>query len=207
MSEMPKQRVVFASGNTGKARELKALFAELFGETVELLLQGELGVESVEETGTTFEDNAVLKARHAAAATGLPSLADDSGIEVDALGGEPGVYSARYAGAQASDQDNVRKLLEELGEVEGDARSARFRCVLAYVRDAADAEPLLASGSWEGIIASEPSGKGGFGYDPVFIDGASGQTAAELPPGVKNARSHRGKAMNRMRELLGASGL
>ena len=189
-------RIVFATGNAGKARELRALL----GDTVELVLQGELGIEGAEETGTTFEENALLKARHAAAASGLPALADDSGIEVDALDGAPGVYSARYAGAGASDEDNLNKLLQALeGETQ---RAARFRCVLAYVRSADDPDPILAAGAWEGRIAERPSGTNGFGYDPVFIDAESGRCAAELPPEVKNARSHRGRALAVLRDKL-----
>ena len=151
-------KVVFASGNAGKAREVRALFSDVFGDSVELVLQGDLGVTEAEETGDTFVDNALLKARHAARATGLPALADDSGIEVDALDGRPGVYSARYAGAAATDSDNINKLLAELEAVPAPQRTARFRCVLAYVNDAHDRDPLLADGAWEGSIASEPSG-------------------------------------------------
>lgn len=189
-------KIVFASGNAGKVREIK----QMLGDRVELVLQGDLGIEGAEETGTTFEENALLKARHAAAAAGLPALADDSGIEVDALGGEPGVYSARYAGADASDTDNLQKLLREMQGK--DQRSARFRCVLAFVRDADDPEPVLAKGSWEGSIATVPSGEGGFGYDPIFIDADSGVTSAELSPAQKNARSHRGKALIELSRLL-----
>ncbi|MEJ2139552.1 MAG: RdgB/HAM1 family non-canonical purine NTP pyrophosphatase [Gammaproteobacteria bacterium] len=202
---MPRpQRIVFASGNAGKAREIRALFAELYGDAVELVLQGDLGIESVEETGTTFLENALLKARHAAAASGLPALADDSGIEVDALDGAPGVYSARFAGVDATDLDNVARLLDELRDVDDADRSARFRCVLAFVRSAADSSPLIAEGAWEGTIARAPAGDGGFGYDPVFIDNASGLRAAELPPATKNARSHRGHALRALRGLLPA---
>jgi XTP/dITP diphosphohydrolase len=201
------KRIVFASGNAGKAREVCALFHELFGDDVELVLQGELGVMEVEETGTTFVANALLKARHAAAVTGLPALADDSGLEVDALDGKPGVYSARYAGAGASDGANVAKLLLDLQAVPADQRAARFRCVLAYVRDAADPQPVVADGSWEGSIAVAATGKSGFGYDPVFIDGHSGRTAAELSAAEKNVRSHRGQALAGLRGLLPAAGI
>lgn len=189
-------KVVFASGNAGKVREIK----QMLGDRFELVLQGDLGIEGAEETGTTFEENALLKARHAAAAAGLPALADDSGIEVDALGGEPGVYSARYAGEGASDTDNLQKLLREM---EGkDQRSARFRCVLAFVRSAEDPEPVIAEGAWEGSIATAPAGAGGFGYDPIFIDADSGVTSAELSPADKNSRSHRGKALVELSALL-----
>jgi XTP/dITP diphosphohydrolase len=198
------KRIVFASGNAGKAREVRALFQELFGDEIELVLQGELGVAEVEETGTTFVANALLKARHAAAVTGLPALADDSGLAVDALDGKPGVYSARYAGVGASDSANVAKLLLDLQAVPADQRAAQFRCVLAYVRAAADPEPVIAEGAWQGSIASAATGGSGFGYDPVFIDSQSGRTAAELSAAEKNARSHRGQALASFRELLGA---
>jgi XTP/dITP diphosphohydrolase len=189
-------RVVFASGNAGKAREIRAML----GDRVDLVLQGELGIEGAEETGTTFTENALLKARHAAAASGLPALADDSGIAVDALDGAPGVYSARYAGADASDADNLEKLLREMTGRED--RAARFVCVLAYVNSADDPEPVIAEGAWEGTLAHAPAGQGGFGYDPIFIDPESGVTSAELPPETKNDRSHRGKALVRLREML-----
>ncbi len=204
---MAIRQIVFASGNAGKAREICALFKELFGSDVELLLQGQLGVESVEETGVTFRDNALLKARHAAAVTGLPALADDSGIEVDALNGAPGVYSSRFAGVDASDQDNVEKLLSDLRDTPVAKRTARFRCVLVYVRDPADPAPLVADGVWEGAIAGQQSGADGFGYDPIFVDADSGMTAAELSPEQKNARSHRGKALLQLRSQLSTAGL
>ncbi len=184
-------RIVFASANAGKAREIEALL----GETFEIILQGKLGIESVEETGTTFEANSLLKAQHAAAASGLPALADDSGIEVDALKGEPGVYSSRYAGEGASDTDNLQKLLDEMKAVPDEQRTARFRCVLTFLRSATDTQPLVVEGCWEGTIAHAPSGKEGFGYDPICIDAESGITSAQLEPAEKNARSHRGKAL------------
>lgn len=196
------KRIVFASSNPGKAREIRALLQDIYGADVELLLQSELGIASVEETGATFSENALLKARHAAATSGLPALADDSGIEVDALDGAPGVRSARFAGINASDQDNVDKLLRDLLAVPETKRTARFRCVLAYVRSGNDSAPLMASGSWEGNIATARRGSGGFGYDPVFIDTISGLTAAELTPAQKNARSHRGKALAELRNFL-----
>ena len=191
-------RIVFASGNAGKAREIGAMF----GSSVEVLLQADLGIEAVEETGTTFAANSLLKARHAAAVSGLPALADDSGIEVDALDGAPGIYSSRYAGVEASDTDNVNKLLNALVDVPDEQRTARFRCVLTLIRDTHDPEPLIAEGCWEGHIAHSVSGEGGFGYDPVFIDGQSGITAARLSSEQKNARSHRGKALQVLREML-----
>lgn len=196
----PRQRIVFASGNAGKARELEAMLDEAF----EIVLQGDLGIAPVEETGTTFEANSLLKARHAAQVSGLPALADDSGIEVDALDGAPGVYSARYAGAGASDSDNLQKLLDDMQGVPEEKRGARFRCVLTFVRSAEDAAPLIADGRWEGSIAQLPSGDGGFGYDPVFIDADTGVTSAAMPAAEKNARSHRGKALQELRRMLAA---
>lgn len=192
------RRIVLATGNRGKARE----FAAMLGPDWEICLQSELGVKPVAETGDSFAANALIKARHAAAATGLPALADDSGLEVDALDGAPGVLSARYAGAAAGDADNLRLLLERMAAVPADRRTARFRCVLAYVRGAEDPAPLLAEGSWEGRIATAARGAAGFGYDPIFEDGASGLTAAELPAERKNALSHRGQALRALRELL-----
>jgi len=192
---MPK-RIVFASGNAGKVREISAML----GDSVELVLQAELGIEGAEETGKTFAENALLKARHAAELSGLPALADDSGIAVDALDGEPGVYSARYAGIDASDADNLNKLLDNMQGK--DNRAARFICVLAYVRSADDPDPVLAEGRWEGSIAKEPAGQGGFGYDPIFVDAEAGVTSAELSAQEKNQRSHRGKALADLRRLL-----
>jgi XTP/dITP diphosphohydrolase len=199
------ERIVFASGNAGKAREIRALLQSIYGAQIDLILQSELGIASIEETGATFRENALLKARHAAAVSGLPALGDDSGIEVDALNGAPGVRSARFAGPDASDQDNVAKLLGDMQTVPDSRRTARFRCVLAYVRSAEDSAPLVASGTWEGSIGTARRGAGGFGYDPVFIDAASGRAAAELSPGEKNARSHRGKALAELQRLLAAS--
>ncbi len=186
------QSLVLATGNAGKQRELAAL---LQGRGLQLLRQTELGVTSVEETGTTFEANALLKARHAAAATGLPALADDSGLEVDALGGAPGVYSARYAGEHAGDAANTALLLQRLQGVEFAARTARFRCVIVLVRDANDAAPLIASGCWEGHIALTPAGDGGFGYDPVFVPQGGAVTISQLDEVAKNQASHRGQAL------------
>jgi XTP/dITP diphosphohydrolase len=193
-------RLVLATGNRGKVREMAAILADL---GLEVIAQNELGVVPVEETGTTFEANALLKARHAAAATGCAALADDSGLEVDALDGAPGVYSARYAGPGATDEANNDKLLAALEGVPA-PRRARYRCVLAFVRDAADPEPLIASGSWEGEITSAPRGSGGFGYDPLFVVAGdpAGRTAALLDPPEKNRISHRAKALAELRERL-----
>jgi len=195
-------RIVFASANAGKAREIEALL----GDEFEVILQGELGIESAAETGTTFEANSLLKAQHAAAASGLPALADDSGIEVDALNGAPGVYSSRYAGEGASDADNLHKLLKEMQAVPDEQRTARFRCVLTFLRSATDTKPLVVDGRWEGSIARAPSGSEGFGYDPIFIDAESGVISAQLEPAQKNARSHRGKALAKLRHLIAANG-
>jgi XTP/dITP diphosphohydrolase len=197
---MNGRRVVFASGNPGKLKE----FQTLLGDRLTLVPQSEFGIDGVEETGTTFAENALLKARHAAAVSGLPAIADDSGIEVDALGGAPGVRSARYAGEDADDDANNRKLLDELADVRGDARSARFRAVVVFVAEPDDPDPLIADGRWEGFIAHSPRGRNGFGYDPLFFDGTSHCTSAELDPAAKNARSHRGKAIAMLRKLLDA---
>ena len=185
-------RVVLASSNSGKLRELASLLAP-FG--FDLVAQTVLGVETPPEIGQTFADNALLKARHAAEATNLPSLADDSGIEVDALGGRPGVYSARYAGEGASDQDNLRKMLGELRDVLPGKRTARYQCVIAFVETASDPEPIIASGTWEGTLIGDPRGLGGFGYDPIFVPRGFDRTAAELDPAEKNSLSHRGQAL------------
>jgi XTP/dITP diphosphohydrolase len=184
--------VVLASANPGKQREFAALLA---AHGVELVLQSQLGIASIAETGTTFEANALLKAHHAALASGLPALADDSGLEVDALAGRPGVHSARYAGEAASDQENNLKLLAELRGVAEIGRTARYRCVLALVRGPGDAAPLVASGSWPGSIATAPAGEQGFGYDPLFIPQGLQRSAAQLPSDLKNRLSHRSQAL------------
>jgi len=185
-------RVVLASSNKGKLRELAALLAPL---GYDVIAQSTLGIETPPETGDTFTANALLKARHAAAASTLPSLADDSGIEVDALGGRPGIYSARYAGEGASDEDNLRKMLREMDGVAAGRRSARYQCVIAFVSAADDPHPILAAGTWEGTLITAPRGLGGFGYDPIFIPSGFDRTAAELDPAEKNSLSHRGQAL------------
>lgn len=192
-------RWVLASGNPGKLRELRALTDGL-GWTI--LPQDELGVSSPAETASTFVENALIKARHAARRTGLPAIADDSGLLVDALGGAPGIHSARYAGPQADDRANVAKLLEALGAVPPTARAARFYCVIVALTHAGDPAPVVAAGQWRGRIALEPAGAGGFGYDPVFFDPDLGATAAELPAATKNRVSHRGIALRRLRDAL-----
>jgi XTP/dITP diphosphohydrolase len=195
-------RIVLASGNPGKLQELAALLAPL-GLTV--LTQTSLGVESVEETGDSFAANAHLKARHAALITGLPALADDSGIEVDALHGRPGVRSARYAGEHASDSENLHKLLDELHAVPAGQRAARYQCVIALVRSASDPQPLLAKGTWEGTIVTAARGAGGFGYDPIFQPRGFECTAAQLSAAQKNAVSHRAQALRELMKHLSAN--
>ena len=195
------RRLVLATGNRGKAWEIGAML----GPGWEVLLQSDCGVRPIEETGASFLENALLKARHAAAATGLPALADDSGLEVDALGGAPGVRSARYAGPGAGDGKNVDRLLAELAQIPDSGRAARFHCVLAYVRGPGDEHPIIAEGRWEGRITRSPRGSSGFGYDPVFEDPGSGLTAAEMTPAMKNERSHRGQALRALRQRLSIS--
>jgi len=192
---MPR-RVVMASGNAGKIREIRRL---LDGLAIEVVPQSEFGIPEAEETGTSFAANSLIKARHASRLTGLPAIADDSGLCVDALDGRPGVYSARYAGPGATDAQNVDKLLQELSGVE--TRSAAFRCVATFVADP-EAEPIVAEGAWHGDILNERRGDGGFGYDPVFLDRESGRAAAELTADEKNARSHRGQALRLLAERL-----
>ncbi|MBW8192658.1 XTP/dITP diphosphatase [Neiella marina] len=190
---------VLATGNPGKVAELAAMLAPL---NIELRPQSDFQVTEVAETGTTFVENAIIKARHAAALTGLPAIADDSGLEVDALNGAPGVYSARYAGEHANDSDNVSKLISELANTEDNKRSARFRCVLVFMRHAADPTPLICQGTWQGQIAQQAFGEGGFGYDPVFIPHGQNTTAAQMTKAEKNAVSHRGQALAQLTELL-----
>ncbi len=192
-------KIVLASSNVGKLRELAALLAPLGHE---LVPQSAFGIETPPETGTTFVENALLKAHHAAAQSGLPALADDSGIEVDALGGRPGVCSARYAGEGATDRDNLERMLDELRGVDAARRTARYRCVIVLVRGADDADPLIAQGSWEGRILTAPRGTGGFGYDPIFQPEGLAVTAAELSQEEKNARSHRGQALRALTAKL-----
>ena len=193
------EKVVLATGNKKKVAELNALLADLDYAVVP---QSEFNVESVPETGTTFVENAIIKARHAARVTGLPAIADDSGIEVDALLGRPGVYSARYAGEDASDEDNLEKLLEDMNGVPAVLRSARYWCVLVYMRHADDPTPIICQASWEGSLATEPTGENGFGYDPIFNVPDLDCTAAELDPATKNSLSHRGKALAQLVKAL-----
>jgi XTP/dITP diphosphohydrolase len=196
-------RVVLASANPGKLRELAALLAPL---SLELIPQQQLGIASAVETGSTFLDNALLKARHAAQRAQLPALADDSGLEVSALDGRPGVQSARYAGENASDSENLLLLLAQLKDVPDAQRQARYQCVIVLVRSAADAAPLIARGSWSGRIARQPRGAGGFGYDPVFVPHGEERSAAQLTQAQKNAVSHRGQALAALVAMLEGSG-
>lgn len=193
------QRMVLASGNAGKLRELRQLLA---GADIELVAQGELGVSDAEETATTFVENALLKARHAARITGLPALADDSGLCVDALDGAPGLYSARFAGTHGDHAANNAKLLRLLDGRPPEARGAFFICVLALLRHADDPAPLIAEGRWRGRILDAPRGAHGFGYDPLFLPEGQTLGAAELDDALKNRLSHRGQALARLRDAL-----
>ncbi len=193
-------RIVLATSNPGKVQELNSL---LTGLEMEVVPQSTLRVPDIPETGLSFVENAILKARHASSHTGLPAIADDSGLEVDALKGAPGIYSARYAGTQASDQENVAKLLDELREVPTPRRTARFICLLVYLRHSHDPTPVICQGAWEGRITDTPRGDSGFGYDPVFLSPTADKTAAELPPAIKNRMSHRGKALAKLVKALG----
>jgi XTP/dITP diphosphohydrolase len=196
-------RVVLASGNPGKLRELAALLAPF---SLQLEAQSDFGIHPAAETGTTFVENALLKAHHAARHAHLPALADDSGLEVDALGGRPGVWSARFAGEGASDTQNLRQLLAELQDVPDGFRQARYQCVIVWARSVGDQAPLIAHGTWEGNIARAPRGQGGFGYDPVFVPVGGQRTAAELSDAEKNAVSHRGQALRALIAMLEQAG-
>ena len=185
-------KIVLASGNKGKLREFNQVLGAM---DVEVVPQSDFNVSDADETGLSFVENAILKARHAAKITGLPALADDSGLEVDALQGAPGIYSARFSGAGASDANNNAKLLAELDGLPAEKRSARFRCLLVFMRHADDPTPLICQGTWEGFITEQPSGTNGFGYDPLFLIPELDKASAELPPEQKNVLSHRGQAV------------
>lgn len=187
--------IVLASNNPGKLREIRAL---LDGSPLTCQAQDELGVSSVEETGLTFIENALIKARHAAEQTGYAAIADDSGLCVDALSGAPGIYSARFAGQGATDEENLQKLLSSLAQVPAEDRTARFQCVIVYLRHEKDPAPVVCQGTWEGVITNTPRGENGFGYDPVFLVPELGQTAAELSSDIKNQHSHRGQAVRQL---------
>ncbi|MCJ8320040.1 MAG: XTP/dITP diphosphatase [Colwellia sp.] len=191
--------IVLATGNKGKVKELASLLAE---HNINIVPQSDFKVADVDETGTTFVENAIIKARHAAEITGMPAIADDSGLAVDALGGAPGVYSARFAGEDASDDDNTNKLLSALVEVDDDKRSARFHCVLVYMQSSEDPTPIICHGVWEGSICREKHGEQGFGYDPIFWQENLQLTSAQLPRELKNKLSHRGKALAQLVPLL-----
>ena len=197
----PTRRLVIATGNVGKLREFRCLLA---GMPFELTSSAELGLSSPEETAATFLANALLKARHAASLSGSAAIADDSGLEVDALNGAPGIYSARYAGAGADDAANNAKLMRALAGLPQEQRGARYRCALVFVENAADAAPVVAEADWDGFILDAPRGGGGFGYDPYFWLPDLRKTAAELKPSEKNRLSHRGKAMRALRDQLAA---
>lgn len=192
MREMETHRVVLASGNPGKLREFNELLA---ASGFSLVRQSDFGIEPPAETGRTFLENALIKARNAAAASGLPAIADDSGIEVDALDGAPGVHSARFAGEHASDEANLAKLLAALKDLPADARTARYRCVIAFIGSDRDAQPVVGEGVWEGHIIATRRGQGGFGYDPSFVPLGEARTVAEMTAEDKNRQSHRGQAM------------
>lgn len=192
-------RIVLASSNRGKLNELQYL---LGSERFEIIVQTDLGVPDAEETGLTFVENAIIKARNACEHTGLPSIADDSGIEVDALNGQPGIYSARFSGPGANDTRNNEKLLVELGNTPIAQRTARYQCVLVYMRHAQDPTPIICQASWEGQILETPQGEGGFGYDPLFYIPSLQCSAAELPKEEKNRISHRGQALRQLVEKL-----
>ena len=193
--------LVLATGNQGKVKELAQMLSPL---DINVVPQSDFNVSSVPETGTTFVENAIIKARHAAKVTGLPAIADDSGLEVDALNGAPGVYSARFAGDDATDQDNIDKLLIELGD--NPIRSARFWCVLVLMRHSDDPTPLICSASWEGQITQAQDGQGGFGYDPIFYVSELDCTSAQLTKEQKNAISHRGQALKSLLSELKLKG-
>jgi XTP/dITP diphosphohydrolase len=193
------QRYVLASGNPGKVREINEI---LSGLDILVVAQSEFTIPEAEETGLSFVENAILKARHAAKQTGLPAIADDSGIEVDALKGAPGIYSARYAGVGASDQKNLEKLLSAIKDVPEQQRTARFQCLMVFMQHASDPTPIICQGTWEGRILEQPSGNNGFGYDPVFWVPEQGCTAAQLSAEQKNSLSHRGKALQQLLNAL-----
>ena len=195
------KKIVLASNNPGKTREFNQLFAKI---DLEIVAQSVYSVPEIEETGLSFVENAILKARNAAKHTGLAAIADDSGLEVDALHGAPGIYSARYAGRDTNDQKNLQKLLHDLQACGTSNRAARFQCLLVYLRHADDPTPLICQGTWEGSISDTPRGQHGFGYDPLFFIASEGCTSAELSPERKNAVSHRGKALTCLLQKLTA---
>jgi len=194
-------KIVLASNNKGKVREFSEMLSSL---NMEVLPQATFNIDDADETGLTFVENAIIKARHASAIAGLPAIADDSGLEVDALNGAPGIYSARYSGEGATDEKNLLKLLDTLKDVPEEKRSARFQCLLVYMRHAEDPTPLIFQGTWEGIITNEPQGENGFGYDPVFYVPTHHCCAARLGSDIKNSISHRGQALSKLLTALKA---
>ena len=197
------RRVVLATGNPGKLREMRAILA---GHGLEVVAQSEFGIEPPVEDGESYVANALIKARHAAAASGLPAIADDSGIEVDALGGRPGIHTARYAGPAADAEANNDKLLTELAGLPAPRRGARYRCAMVFMCEPADPSPVIAEASWEGRIGLARRGRGGFGYDPLFVVAGEAFTAAEMPEADKNRVSHRGKALAELARKMKAAG-
>lgn len=189
------KKIVLASNNQGKIQEFNAILAE---KPFQLIPQGQLNISEVEETGTTFIENAIIKARHAAEQSGLPTIADDSGLIIDALNGRPGIYSARYAGKESSNAEKIKKILDEMKEVLPSARSARFICVIAFMRAYDDPAPIICEGIWEGAILNEPHGEYGFGYDPIFWAKEYNCSSAELNPSIKNQISHRAIALAKL---------
>ena len=195
------QKIVLASNNKGKVREFGEMLSTL---NMEVVPQAAFNIEDADETGLTFVENAIIKARHASAIAGLPAIADDSGLEVDFLNGAPGIYSARYSGEGATDEKNLLKLLEALKDVPEEKRTARFQCVLVYMRHAEDPTPLICQGTWEGIILTEPQGENGFGYDPIFYVPSHNCSSAQLAADEKNKLSHRGQALKKLLTALKA---
>ena len=191
--------LVLATSNRGKLAEIQPLLADF---ELRLVTQGELGVVDAIEDGLSFVENALIKARHACAMTGLPALADDSGLVIDALGGAPGLISAHYAGVHGDSAGNIRRVLGEMAGIPAEKRTARFHSTIVVLRHAADPQPLIVEGSWEGVILDAPRGAGGFGYDPIFFDPVLNAGAAELPPELKNRISHRGQALALLRTRL-----
>ncbi|OZG74267.1 non-canonical purine NTP pyrophosphatase [Hahella sp. CCB-MM4] len=193
------EKIVLASNNAGKIKEFNRLLEPFQWQVVS---QGSLNVEAVPETGLTFVENALIKARHACNVTGLPALADDSGLVVDALKGAPGIYSARYAGEDASDQNNNLKLLQALDGIPHEQRTAHFHCTLVWMQHAEDPDPIICQGHWHGHILTQPAGEGGFGYDPLFWVAEEQCASAELGPERKNQLSHRGRAVTKLLQIL-----
>lgn len=193
------QKIVLASNNKGKVREFGEMLSTL---NMEVVPQATFNIDNADETGLTFVENAIIKARHASAIAGLPAIADDSGLEVDFLNGAPGIYSARYSGEGATDEKNLLKLLDALKDVAEEKRTARFQCLLVYMRHAEDPTPLICQGTWEGIITTEPHGENGFGYDPIFYVPTHNCSSAQLSSDEKNILSHRGQALRKLLTAL-----